>query len=210
MATVSRVDALYTVETPEGVDFQFRIAGPGRRGFAFAIDTLIKVGVLITLGIGLAFFQILPGSIANAASGMAMVVVFVIFWFYNAVFETLVRGQTPGKWMLNLRVVRSNGTPIDALTAAGRSLLMAADVIPGTCLTAIVSMLCTRQMQRLGDLHRSFSCRGTDVVACRILVRIASLYFRRTSGRSGKITGSRNLQVGSLSLTPIRRMNLET
>ncbi|MEM7455222.1 MAG: RDD family protein [Planctomycetota bacterium] len=152
MATAAKVDALYMVETPEGVDFQFRLAGPGRRGAAFFLDWVIKLSVFFLAFIALTFFAILPESLTNAATGLALLLFFFLNWLYSVLFEWLMRGQTPGKRALNLRVVRSNGTPIDFLTAAGRGLLLGADALPGTFLAGVASMLHTPRMQRTGDL----------------------------------------------------------
>lgn len=43
------VDTRVVIETPEGVDFRFRIAGPGQRLWAWCIDSLIKAGSLAIL-----------------------------------------------------------------------------------------------------------------------------------------------------------------
>ena len=40
------VDARVTVETPEGVDFQYVIAGPGKRGTAYAFDFVLRAGMV--------------------------------------------------------------------------------------------------------------------------------------------------------------------
>ncbi|MFM7923834.1 MAG: hypothetical protein ACKPJJ_26735, partial [Planctomycetaceae bacterium] len=55
------VDTRVVVETPEGVDFRFRIAGPGQRLWAWSIDSLIKAGALAILWIVLLMLGAIGG-----------------------------------------------------------------------------------------------------------------------------------------------------
>ena len=152
------VDTRVTVETPEGVDFQFRIAGPGTRGLAFLIDTGIKVGVVILMSLVAQFISVLAPLIDGFTTGSMLLVMFVLNWLYSASFESLMNGQTPGKWMRGLRVVRTNGTPITFFEAFGRNLLATADAVPiifslfTTYLVSMISMTASPRMQRIGDL----------------------------------------------------------
>src|SRR5204863_3794276 len=89
-------------------------------------------------------------------------------WFYGGAFEAFWNGQTPGKRALGLRVVRTDGQPINALQAVMRNVLRAVDampllpvgifLVPTYQLGLFVSLLSDRY-QRLGDL----AC-GTMVV----------------------------------------------
>ncbi len=104
-----------------------------------------------------------------------LVAFFILYWFYGGLFEAYWNGQTPGKRMLGLRVLRTDGRPISGLQAVLRNLLRLVDAypmafIPGffgefplyyqTCLLALVVMTLTLRYQRLGDL-----AAGTMVVA---------------------------------------------
>jgi hypothetical protein len=73
-----------------------------------------------------------------------------VWWFYGALFETFLNGQTPGKYILGLRVLTDSGQPINGLQATLRNLLRAADLV-----VPIVGLLVTSlngKYQRLGDL----------------------------------------------------------
>ena len=157
MSQQLKVDTRVTVETPEGVDFQFLIAGPGKRGMSFFIDALIKTGVVV-----LAFFMVALTSggaqdPSGVATGMMLLTWFCLSWLYGSGFEAFWNGQTPGKKSQNLRVVRTNGAPIGWFEAFGRNLLLVADgmlVLGPLALNTVglISMAGTRRMQRLGDL----------------------------------------------------------
>ncbi|MCA9063515.1 MAG: RDD family protein, partial [Planctomycetaceae bacterium] len=152
------IDTRVLVETPEGVDFRFQLAGPGKRLGAYLIDFLLRYGSVVLLAIvgiiAVAVTSVFtpPEISGGMLLGLISVWFFLAGWLYPAVFETLWRGQTPGKRMFSLRVVRANGTPVDAPSAFGRSLLRAADLFPLGFLAAMLSMVGTRRFQRLGDL----------------------------------------------------------
>ena len=151
-----KVDTRVLVETPEGVDFEFVVAGPGKRGLAFLMDSLIKFGVVALAMICMSFFVPFGEAAAGLGLGLWMTLSFFMDWFYHSFFETIWSGQTPGKRSQKLRVVRSNGTPITASSAIGRNFLLAADCQPslvfGLYTVGLLSMLSNRRMQRVCDL----------------------------------------------------------
>jgi len=68
------------------------------------------------------------------------------------VFEVAWDGQSPGKRLFELRVVKTAGHPIGFYESALRNLLRAADILPATYAVGALAMLVTRRFQRLGDL----------------------------------------------------------
>ena len=147
------VDTRVVIETPEGVDFRFRIAGPGQRLWAWCIDSLIKAGSLAILWLFLLSVGAFGGEAGvQVMAGMATIGVFLCNWFYGSLFEGLMNGQTPGKRAAGLRVLRTNGTPVDLVTAIGRNFLRVADALPIGYTVGLISMLLTPRLQRLGDL----------------------------------------------------------
>ena len=147
-----KVDTRVVVETPEGVDFQFVIAGPGTRAWAWLIDMLLKFGILAVVGIILTFLGLISSASENVVQGAMLIYGFLMEWFYGGLFEWWMNGQTPGKKSAGLRVVRTNGTPVDIKSAIGRNFLRTADMLPLFYTCGLISMLMTRRMQRLGDL----------------------------------------------------------
>ena len=119
---------------------------------AWVLDRLIQFGIIAVISI-LAMFLV-PFGEAGAGLGMGGILImsFLLDWFYFALFEGYWNGQTPGKRSCGLRVVRTNGTPIDPITAVGRNFLRAADMLPFLYTIGMISMLMTRRLQRLGDL----------------------------------------------------------
>ncbi|MFC1664493.1 RDD family protein [Pseudomonadota bacterium] len=146
------LDTRYPVETPEGVELSLCPAGLLSRGLAFAVDWLIRVAVVITLFYGLSLLGVF-------GFGLAMIVYFLVEWFYPVFFELLRQGVTPGKKGFNLQVMKVDGTPITFSDSIIRNLLRAADFLPFMYVAGICSMVLTKRFQRLGDL-----AAGTVVV----------------------------------------------
>jgi uncharacterized RDD family membrane protein YckC len=147
----------HTIETPEQLRLDFPVAGIGSRFLALAIDTLIQLAAVIIGGIGFGLILSIsrPASLRSsqiwivAAAAFAF---FLVFFGYFAIFEILWNGQTPGKRIIGIRVIKDSGRPLTAAESIGRNLLRIVDQMPGFyALGMIVALLNTRN-QRLGDL----------------------------------------------------------
>jgi len=168
---VRALDTTIEVVTPENIAFQYQLAGPFRRLPAYVVDVLVRYGVMFLLGllllltVGMLNFQML----GPFAVGAGLVGFFLISWFYGALMETYFNGRTIGKWMFGIRVIDVDGCPITGRQAIVRNLLRIADLAPMSTLPQIASempptlfiptgifglicVICTRRMQRLGDI----------------------------------------------------------
>ena len=139
------VDTVRTVETPEGVELHLRPAGPVVRLWAFLADQSILWAGLILGGIGLGF-------LGPLGLGLWFVLFFLGQWLYPVFFEVLGHGRTPGKRWLGLRVLRADGAPVGWGPSLIRNLLRVVDGLPGAYTVGLVSVLLSRDCQRLGDM----------------------------------------------------------
>lgn len=162
----SQLDTTIEIVTPENIAFHYQAAGPFRRFPAFLLDLLIRIGVLMVLMYALSFLSFLGGGALVGAIGL--ITYFFLEWFYGGFFESYMNGQTPGKWVLGIRVLTTNGQPINGLQAVLRNVLRAVDVFPmlslemfgvespayviPTFLVGLIVMMMNRRFQRLGDL----------------------------------------------------------
>lgn len=138
-------DTLIDVQTPEGIGFVLHPAGLDARLCAYLIDAVLR-GILFA---GLAAVMGLLGRVAG--SWIYMLAAFALSWFYHVAFELLANGQSPGKRILGLRVVRSDGAPVDPGASFLRNLLRFADSFMSLSLIAFVSMAASPGFRRLGD-----------------------------------------------------------
>src|SRR5262245_33573035 len=91
-----KVDTRVGVETPEGVDFQFVIAGPGTRAYAWLVDMLFKAAILSLLYVVVAAFAMASIQSLGLTEGVLLICTFLLDWFYGSYFESTMNGQTPG------------------------------------------------------------------------------------------------------------------
>lgn len=147
------VDTTTDVETPERVRFRYRVAGPGLRATAWLLDLMVQASGLALVGLVVMVVPFLFSvELAGFSVGGGLLVVFIVTWFYSAAFEALWAGQTPGKRVMGLRVVRTDGGPIRVSHAVLRNLLRAADSLPFGYAFGVLSCTVDAKMRRIGDL----------------------------------------------------------
>jgi uncharacterized membrane protein SpoIIM required for sporulation/uncharacterized RDD family membrane protein YckC len=154
------LEQVVDVETPEQVVLSFTIAGVGSRVAAALVDTLILAVVAIALVIVFAsivnaFVRNLSGSSSWGGAiiiAVWLLVMFAAFWGYYVAFEGLWDGQTPGKRLIGLRVVRDGGFSITFAASAVRNILRIVDAQPGAVyFVGLVSVIVSPSGKRLGD-----------------------------------------------------------
>jgi uncharacterized RDD family membrane protein YckC len=172
MDSAAQLDTAIEIVTPENISFQYEVVGPFRRLPAFILDLSIRAVVLL-----LAFFVMALLGWLVGTGGIALMIVlwFMLEWFYGGIFETYMNGQTPGKRIMGIRVVSTEGHPISGVQAVMRNILRGVDMMPLVPLSAIeedlawitvptfaIGLVCqmfSSRFQRLGDI----AC-GTMVV----------------------------------------------
>ena len=151
-----------TIVTPENVSVTYQLSGIGSRFLALVLDMILQAIASAAL-ILVAFFAVMRMAInwvqvekaVRAQSGWVfagmMIGLFLIAWGYFIFFETIWNGQTPGKRLLRLRVVREGGQPIDLACAATRNLMRYLDFLPAFYTVGLISIFLSPRYKRLGD-----------------------------------------------------------
>jgi uncharacterized RDD family membrane protein YckC len=137
--------------TPESVELDFTLAGIGSRTFALVIDYLFWMIALFVLLVSSALlFYALPAidGLKNWVAAVQLLLFFVVYVGYFVFFETMWRGQTPGKRYAKIRVIRDDGRNVGLQQAIMRSLLR---VIDDLLFIGLVLILFTKKEKRLGD-----------------------------------------------------------
>lgn len=141
----------YRLDTPEAVAISYDIAGIGTRFLAAILDALVWAGLQLIIVIGSVSLASFGGVAQNAALILGLTLSFILFFGYYILFETIWSGQTPGKRVLNIRVIKTTGYPIGFLEAAIRNLIRIADFLPMWYAAGILTMFLSKQARRLGD-----------------------------------------------------------
>jgi uncharacterized RDD family membrane protein YckC len=113
--------------TPESVELEFSLAGIGNRALALLID----YGILFLCLFCLFFVWLFVGEqlystnedLTKWFNAFMSLLYFVIYAGYFVFFETVWSGQTPGKRLVNVRAIQSNGRPVGLVQSSLRALL---------------------------------------------------------------------------------------
>lgn len=142
-----------SVETPEQIDIKFQQAGIGSRFYAALIDTVLLTLIsLVGYYVNRRFISELGDIVGNWLGALGGIIVFALFWGYYMVFEVTTNGQSIGKRVLGLRVIKEGGYPIGFADAAIRNLVRIVDFLPFFYGVGLLCMAINRNWQRLGDL----------------------------------------------------------
>jgi uncharacterized RDD family membrane protein YckC len=147
-----RWDDATGIVTPEAVELRFQDAYIGSRTAALLLDLLILGTVLFGLNLARAWILESTGTDGGwVAITFTIVVNFLVLFGYPLTFETL-RGRTPGKMALGLRVVTVEGSPARFRHAAIRSVFWLVDFFGTAGVAALLATMLSKRHQRLGDM----------------------------------------------------------
>ncbi|MCS6973110.1 MAG: RDD family protein [Cyclobacteriaceae bacterium] len=146
-----------SVQTTQNVVIKYPVASVGDRIGAFIIDFTIIIMYIFIVSFIYDYFNLQS----------AAIVIFTIFLplaLYHLAFEVLMDGQSPGKRIVRIKVVRTDGAPPTLGNYLIRWLLRFVDILlssvfglPGAI--AVITIAAGGRGQRLGDM-----AAGTAVV----------------------------------------------
>ncbi len=148
-----------TLITPEHVSVTYSLAGVGTRFAAVFVDTCIELALvvapaaLLVVAFAVPFerLPVLERAMPSWLIAILIVAIFAIMWGYYIFWETIWNGQTPGKRMAGIRVIRDRGYPIDFRAAFVRNIVRYADFLPGFYGVGALTMFISKESKRLGD-----------------------------------------------------------
>jgi len=152
--------------TGEAVALDLRPAAIPSRLLAGVVDAVLQA-ILFFVPAALEG-AVLPSVSPAASAAISLTLYVLVVAGYPTVFETLLRGRTPGKMLLGLRVVRDDGGPVGFRQSLVRALAGLLLERPGVTfgVAALVTMALNGQGKRIGDL-----LAGTVVLQERVAVR---------------------------------------
>jgi uncharacterized RDD family membrane protein YckC len=180
------LDDELVIETPERVELHYVLANVGNRFLAAAIDHLIQVVaiVIIVVAAGALSEWQLFNSMNTWTAALLVLVVFAIYWGYFVAFETLWSGQTPGKRIMRLRVVREDGRPVRFFEVFVRNLLrIVIDFQPfPSYAIGVVSIIFSARSKRVGDFVAGTVVvkeRATEAPSLEEIIKVSELEQKR-------------------------------
>jgi uncharacterized RDD family membrane protein YckC len=140
------------VRTTQNVSIQYPIASIGDRILAYLLDTVILTAYTIAI---VALFI----NIDMEIFWIWIMMLLAPWLLYRLFFEIFMNGQTPGKRVLNIQVVRLDGTQPSIGNYFLRWIFEFVDIYPLSGAIAVIIIAANGRGQRLGDI-----VAGTTVV----------------------------------------------
>ncbi|MDB5033470.1 MAG: hypothetical protein JWQ98_711 [Chlorobi bacterium] len=155
------------IQTTQNVDIEYEVANIAERIGAWAIDALILFGYAVII------FAITSSLARTSSIGEGpvtiMTVIFALpYLFYELLCEIFMNGQSFGKKVFKLKVVKLDGSQPEIGGYFLRWLLRIADIWIAFGTVAVVTILFNGKGQRLGDL-----AAGTSVVKIKPAVTLS-------------------------------------
>jgi len=160
-------------ETPENVQIQYQPAGLGHRFIAWLVDQILVFVLSIVLSVGVLIIGLLVGGVVDdlldamgrrlddvvddESAGQQVALYFVgistLIWSFSSFVyfsgsELFMRGQTIGKRVFGMRVVKANGFSLDPLSILLRNMFRVVDQLSVLWVVPLLS----RRSQRFGDM----------------------------------------------------------
>jgi uncharacterized RDD family membrane protein YckC len=140
------------VRTTQNVFIQYPLASVGDRILAYLFDRVVIIAFMIAVGTFLYYTNARNEWIWIALLGFP-------YLFYSVFFEIFMNGQTLGKYLLKIRVIRLNGTPATIGDYVLRWVFAIIDFGFLGGAIAVILVAAGGKGQRLGDL-----VAGTTVI----------------------------------------------
>lgn len=141
------------VITPEQVELEYQLVEMPTRVAASFYDLLLQSAILIILGFihlailtyAKAFYMVYYGWLI----AISILIILLVYYGFGVYFEFYKHGQTPGKKMFGIKVMRFSGEPASMSHVAIRNAFKFFLDILGI---GVWMMLFQKQCRRLGDL----------------------------------------------------------
>ncbi len=161
-----------TINTTQNVNINFTAATVGDRILAFLIDLAIKVAYFIVV-YGVFFYWLgidrVIGQMDYWSQRAVISVFFLPVMLYSITLESLFEGQSFGKKLLRIKVVKIDGYQASFGDYLIRWFFRIIDISMLNGMVALIAIISSKKSQRLGDMTA-----GTAVITLRNKVTINS------------------------------------
>src|SRR5690606_1036767 len=140
-----------SINTPQNVRFEYNLASLGSRMIAFAIDYFIISCYAILVYYTVSRIGLFDISDVWLTMGIYMLILLPAM-FYPFLMETFFNGQTIGKMIMRIKVVKIDGTRATIYQYFIRWVCTIVDIFLCAGALGVSSIIATRNAQRIGDI----------------------------------------------------------
>ena len=142
----------FQIETAQNVNIVQNVAGIGDRIGAYIVDGLVIGAYVILIYVVIIGFFISDIDLSDSALLILFMAIGLPILLYHLLFEMFWNGQSPGKKIMKIRVVKLDGSKPAFSNYLLRWLLRVIDFGLASGAVALVTILINGRGQRLGDL----------------------------------------------------------
>ena len=160
-----------SINTTQNVTINFSSASVGERIGAYCLDIVIKTayGIFIYF----VFFYLFGiNSVINKLDNWSQIAIYLVFalpvLFYSLVQEATLEGQTLGKKLVKIKVVKIDGYQASFGDYLIRWLFRIIDISMSSGIIGLITMVVNDKTQRLGDISA-----GTAVITLKNKINIS-------------------------------------
>jgi uncharacterized RDD family membrane protein YckC len=141
------------ITTTQNVAITYQLASVGERIAAYLLDLFIVFGTYILIWIALGISGLSSKLMSEHLTTFWLFLFpLTLFLGYHLLMEALISGQSVGKKVIGIRVLRADGKEATFSDYLLRSILQLLDVFFSSGMLAVLLVSSTKNSQRLGDM----------------------------------------------------------
>jgi uncharacterized RDD family membrane protein YckC len=160
-----------SINTTQNVKINFKAASVGERIGSYFIDFAIKVAYIIVIS-GIVFYWLNLGKVFDKMDNWSrMTIIFFLYIpviIYSITLESIFEGQTIGKRLVKIKVVKIDGYQAGFGDYLMRWFFRLVDLGIFSGIIALVTVIMSKKGQRLGDM-----VAGTAVITLKNKINIS-------------------------------------
>lgn len=143
------------IETAQHVQLSYHPAGAGERVLAFFLDAFfIGIYYLVVLWLWGSVTDILsnPSQVEQTSTWVLYIVLVLPVMMYHLIFEIVWKGYSPGKKIVGIRVVKTDGSRATLSGYLLRWMFRLVEIAMSSGVIAFITIIINGKGQRLGDI----------------------------------------------------------
>jgi uncharacterized RDD family membrane protein YckC len=156
-----------SINTTQNVKINFKAASVGERIGAYLLDLVIKIAYLIVIGLVFFYwlrFDKLIDTLDEWSIRAVFIVIFLPIFLYTITLESIFEGQTIGKKLTKIKVVKIDGYQ----ASFGDYLIRWFFRLLDSGIIGLITVISSKKSQRLGDM-----VAGTSVITLKNKINIS-------------------------------------